>query len=285
MHWATRVRFVDDDHLLVLESSGALTLRHWSSGRVLDTVAVFGGVRSLEVSSDLRFLLVDGNMNVQRVYEMSPQGFGRAYLLSDRAYRAGLLRANATGDPLLWTLDASNRLRSYRLDDLRAEPSREATRELGSPLPSSEPIPLAIDRDGLHYGVRWNGRSMEIYVRDLAGRTRSGAIAGDNVGQIVPSPKGDRFVAVVGSGANVAMRAYDAQTLEETWSYSTGVQQHDLVWSSDGRLVGIAASNGAVLLDAASGEPLRRRCGLGFRVSPAPPPNPFAALDRPSLCE
>ena len=283
-HWPLRVRFLDDEHVLVAESNGALILYHWPTRREIDAVGIFGGVRELAVAHELGLVLVDGHMNVQRVYEVSPEGFGRVHLLADRAYRGGLLDARASDQPMLWTLDSGNRLRTYRLDDLRADFSRETTRELGSALPTSQPVPLAIDSTGRHYGVQWNGQGMELYVRD-AGRTTTGSFAGDNVNQIVPSPRGDRFVAVAGSGVDLALRAYDAQTLDQLWSFSSGVHPNDIVWSSDGHLVGMAAMNGAVLLDAESGTPRRRRCGLGFRISSAPPPNPFAALDRPSVCE
>jgi hypothetical protein len=288
--WATQLRFFDEEHLVVADSTGGLTLFHWPTRRVVDTDAVFGGVRSMELAGDLGLLLVDSNTNLQRVYEVGVDGFGRTFSLSDRAYRSGLLSPRASDEPVLWTLDARNQLRHYRLEDLEGDLSREATQSRGELLPSGEAVPLAIDAVGRHYGVRWNGQSLEVYVKDAAGgreaaRTRGGASVRDNVTRIVPSPRGDRFVAVTGSGQNASVRAYDAQSLEELWSYSTGVPNTDLVWSSDSGLVGIAAMTGAVLLDAASGKPLRRRCGAGFTVSAAPPANAFTVLDRPSLCE
>jgi hypothetical protein len=288
--WAARLRFFDEEHLLVADSTGGLTLFHWPTRRVVDTAAVFGGVRSMEPAGDLGLLLVDTNTNLQRVYEVGVEGFGRSFSLSDRAHRSGLLAPRASDEPVIWTLDARNRLRHYRLEDLEGDLSREATQSRGELLPSGEAVPLAIDAVGRQYGVRWNGKSLEVFVKDAAGgretaRTRGGASMRDNVTQIVPSPRGDRFVVVTGSGQNVLVRAYDAQSLEELWSYSTGVPNTDLVWSSDGGLVGIAAMTGAVLLDAGSGKSLRRRCGAGFTVSAAPPANAFAVLDRPSLCE
>lgn len=289
--WATRLRFLDDEHLLVGDTAGGLTLHHWPTQRVVDTEGISGGIRNMEISTDLGLLLVDGATNNQRVWELSTDGFGRTYILSDRAYRSGLFSARASDEPVMWTLDGGNRLRSYRLEDLRGDLSREVSGDRGKVLPGSEPVPLAIDTQGRHYGVRWNGQRMELYVREVDGvrgeatQARTGALSGDSVTQIVPSPSGDRFVAVTGSGPNVAVRAYDAQTLEEVWSFSTGVHNSDLVWSPDGRFVGVAAMTGAVVLDAASGAPVRRRCGLDFQVSAAPPTNPFGVLDRPSLCE
>jgi hypothetical protein len=288
--WPVRLRFLDDEHVLVADSAGGVTLLDGRTGREIDAHGVFGGVRRLEVAPDLGLLLVDSNLSIQHVYEISSEGFGRKAVLSDRAYRSGLLAAAGSDDPVVWTLDGGNRLRKYRSEVLFGDPSREALKELGRTLPSGEAAPLAVDAEGRHYGVRWNGRSMEIFIKTMPREGEStpadvSVVVRDGPSEIVPSPRGDRFVAAIGTGQSMMVRAYDAQSGESLWSFSTGVHHTDLVWSPDGRWVGIAANIGAVLLDAASGKTVRSRCGVGFRVSAAPPSNPFTALSRPTLCE
>lgn len=289
--WPTKIRFFDDEHVVVADTAGGLTLYHWPTRDVVATEGIPSGIRNLEIDASRNLMLVDGQANTSRVYEISTRGFGDVHVLADRAYRSGLLAAHASDQPVVWTLDSGNRLRHYTLDELRGDLSREASLEKGQALGPGQPAPLAIDARGRRYGIRWDGRGMELFVEDPArAKERPGAadaitVPGDNVTRIVPSPEGDRFVAVTGAGQAMTLRAYDAQGLRERWSFSTGVHNNDVVWSPDGRFVAVAAMTGAVLLDAATGEPVRRRCGLDFQVSGSPPPNPFNSLDRPSLCE
>ena len=49
--------------------------------------------------------------------------------------------------------------------------------------------------------------------------------------------------------------------------------------------MGIAASTGAVVLDAATGDPVRRRCGLEFSLSATAPATAFNGMQLESLCE
>jgi hypothetical protein len=144
--------------------------------------------------------------------------------------------------------------------------------------------PLAIDRHGRHYGVRWNGSAMEFFV-DHGKHLRTARAEAGDVNQIVPSPDGKRFVAVHQRGQVTSLSMHDSDSLEEKWSYSTAVFANEIVWSEDGALIGVASNTGAVVLDAADGKPKRKRCGIQFEASGSPPPNPFNGMGVHSICE
>jgi hypothetical protein len=191
---------------------------------------------------------------------------------------------SARKDAVLWTLDSSNKTRSYSLAELRSDLSADEIKRKGEDLKAGQIAPLAIDRLGRHYGVRWNGSAMELFVDD-GSTSKSKRMPSGDVSEIFPSADGESFLTVHQRGGSVAIAAHDRATLEERWSYSTGPFNNEVTWSPDGRYIGVAAASGAVVLDARNGKPVSRRCGLEFEALGAPPSSAFQNLGVRSLCE
>ena len=105
------------------------------------------------------------------------------------------------------------------------------------------------------------------------------------ISTIVPSPSGDSFVSIHQRGQSTSLSLHDSESLEERWSYSTGVFNNEVVWSPDGRYVAVAANTGAVVLDAKTGKPVQRRCGVEFEAVAAAPATAFNSLNLRSMCE
>jgi hypothetical protein len=195
------------------------------------------------------------------------------------------LNPAASKDAVLWTIDGGNRVRRYTLKELRTDLSRKQVDAKGEALGPDQPAPMAFDRSGRAYGVRWNGTGMELFVNPPPQSGKKPRVPSRDVNSILPSPDGGRFVVSTGRGEAMALRAYDAHSMEEIWAVAQGPGSQEIVWSPDGRFVAIAANTGAVVLDAATGEPVRRRCGLDFASTGAPPTTAFNATNRPSICE
>jgi hypothetical protein len=282
-----RVRFFDEDHLIVVDGTGSIALHRWRDGEVLARAGVTGNVRFVDFEPTRKVLLVDRQHNDARVFEVSlEKGFGSPYVVADFAYRLGLLSAKeGPKAPLLWTMDGSQQMRTYSLADLRSDFTKEKIDALGRVvIEQGQPAPMVLDRQGRRYGVRWVASKMEVFIAD-GDDIQSVAVENGEVNQIIPSPKGDAFAVSANSAQSVAVTVYDRAKLEPKWSYSTGTFNNDMQWSEDGKTLGIAAINGAILLRGSDGKPLRLRCGLDFEVAQAPPPTAFATLNQKSLCE
>jgi len=286
-----RVRFFDDAHLIAVGSSGALQLIEWRTGAVVAESGINGSIRTVHFEPSRSLLLVERHNNDARLFELSAKGVGKPgfsdpFVIADQAFRTGLLAKGIDGNDqaVMWSLDSSNRMRLYTMKHLRSDLSREGTEALGKALPTGSVAPLAIDQRGRRYGVRWNGSRMELFVQTGEQIVTAVAPAGD-VNQIVPSPDGRRFLAIHQRGNNASLSAHDSKTLEELWNYSTGVFNNEVVWSRDGRYVGIAANTGAAVLDGDTGESVRQRCGLQFGAMHSPPATAFGGLQVRSLCE
>src|SRR5690606_27051006 len=89
MSW---VRFVDDEHLVVVESNGAIVLHHWPSDTPLARSGVSGTVREIAYDRERKLLFVGLHVNDMRMVEISEEGIGEAWMLVDQAYRGGLFR-------------------------------------------------------------------------------------------------------------------------------------------------------------------------------------------------
>jgi hypothetical protein len=206
--------------------------------------------------------------------------------VADQSFRAGLLAKGTPEheDAVMWTLDSGNKLRHYSLEELRGDPSQEAIMAKGEPIPPGKVAPLAIDRFGRHYGVRWNGSTMELFV-DFGRHLQTKVSASGDISAIVPSPSGKRFVAIHQRGQSTSLSVHDSETLDERWSFATGVFNNEVVWSPNGRYVAVAANTGAVVLDAKTGKPVQQRCGIEFEALGAPPSTAFNSLNLRSMCE
>ena len=285
-----RVRFTDDDHIVTVDGAGGIRLYEWRTGRLVDSVGVTGGVRALHFERERGLLLVERHNNDARVWAVGDEGFSGPWIIADSSFRCGLLAppaapAKATRDTaVVWTLDSANKIRRYSMADLKADLTREQIDKKGKDLGVGKVAPLAIDRFGRQYGVRWNGSAMEVFV-DLGKHIKSAAAPSGDITQIIPSHDGTRFIAIHQRGQSTSLSMHDADTLEERWTYSTGIFNNEVEWSPDGRLVAIAANTGAALLDARTGEAVRRRCGIEFRASGSAPSTAFNGVNLRSLCE
>lgn len=280
----TKVRFLDEDHLVVVDGVGGVHLYHWPTQTLVDQTGVMGNIRSVDLDTAQGLLLVDRHNNDASVFEVDHEGFRGPYIVADQSYRLGLMQPVPPSAAVLWTLDGTNRLRLYTLDELRGGLSRNALELRGESLPHGQAAPLAIDRRGRHYGIRWNGSQLELFVaKDKNVEAR--AVPSGDISQIVPAPNGKRFLVVFNRAGTVSVSVHDTKALKPLWSYSTGVLNNDVSWSDDGDLIGLAANTGAVLLDAKTGNPVARRCGLEFSSVSSPPANAFTNFGQRSLCE
>jgi hypothetical protein len=220
------------------------------------------------------------------VFEVSTKGFVGPYIVADQSFRAGLLAKGTPEreDAIMWTLDSGNRLRHFGLDELRSDPSQDVIMAKGDAIAPGKVAPLAIDRFGHHYGVRWNGSTMELFV-DSGRSLQTKVSASGDISAVVPSPSGEHFVAIHQRGQSTSLSVHASDTLEELWSFSTGVFNNEVVWSPDGRYVAVAANTGAVVLDAKTGKAVQRRCGVEFEAAGAAPSSAFNSLNLRSMCE
>jgi len=281
-----RVRFVDDDTLLIATTEGGLRLVRWRTDETIAESGVLGTLRALHLGPAADVLVVERHNGDSWVFELSPAGFGPPAVVADHAYRTGVLTRDGTNAkaPVMWSLDSSNAVRLYSMAALESDLSRDAVAKLAQPLGPGQAAPLAIDSQGRRYGVQWDGSRMQLFVRQ-GDNVRTAAAPGGDVNQIVPSPEGGRFLAIHQRGNTMSISAHDSATMEPLWTYASGVSGNEVSWSADGRLVGVAASTGAVVLDAQSGETVRRRCGFEFRKSFAAPTGAHIVEQTPSLCE
>lgn len=284
-----KVRFADDDHVITVDGMGGVQMIAWRTGDVVAETGINGSVRTVQIDTKSRLLLVDRNsvVNDSRVFEFDPdKGFSAAYIVPDASYRAGLLRKGPQNQPnaVLWTLDSSNRTRYYTLEELRSDLSADEIKAKGIDLKSGQVAPLAIDRNGRSYGVRWNGSKMELFV-DLGAHIRSKPIADGSISEILPAEDGSALLAVHNRTGGMAITMYDAEELGERWSFATGTFHSDLVWSPDARYVGVAAQTGVSVRSAATGEAVHQRCGLDFEALGTPPNTAFSTVNQRTMCE
>lgn len=282
----TRVRFVDDEHVLIVDSVGEVTLWHWPSQTTIGRAGTMSNVRNVHMDPAQGVLVLERHTNEAWVYEVSvEEGFVGPYIVGDTS-RLGIVRPTPPSDVVLWSMQASsNKMREFTLDQLRSDLTTAESDALAADLVAGQSPPLAVDPLGRHYGVRWNGKALELFIVQGKETVGSKAMSSNDISQILPSPTGDRFLAVLNRSGAVSVAMHDTKTMESQWSYSTGVFNSDTVWSDDGRYVAFSANTGAVLLDAENGEAVLSRCGLRFSALGAPPSTAFSAPNQKSLCE
>lgn len=282
----TRVRFLDDEHVIIVDSVGEVTLWHWPSQTTIGRAGTMSNVRNVHMDPAQGVLVLERHTNEAWVYEVSvEEGFVGPYIVGDTS-RLGIVRPTPPSDVVLWSMQASNnKMREFTLDQLRSDLTTAESDALAADLVAGQSPPLAVDPLGRHYGVRWNGKALELFVVQGKETVASKAMPSNDISQILPSPTGDRFLAVLNRSGAVSVAMHDTKTMESQWSYSTGVFNSDTIWSDDGRYVAFSANTGAVLLDAESGDPVLSRCGLRFSALGAPPSTAFSAPNQKSLCE
>ncbi len=282
----TKVRFIDDEHLVTIDGAGGIHLYRWRDAELVDEAGIHGAIRALHFEPKHGVMLIERHNNDVRLFEVGPEGFAGPYIVADQSFRSGLLAKGTPSHPeaIMWTLDSANKMRHYTLEELRSDPSQEEVMAKGQPIAAGKVAPLAVDRYGRHYGVRWNGSTMELFV-DFGRHLQTKVSASGDISAIVPSPSGKRFVAVHQRGQSTSLSVHDSESLDEQWSFATGVFNNEVVWSPNGRYVAVAANTGAVVLDAKTGKPVRRRCGIEFDALGAPPSTAFNSLNLRSMCE
>jgi hypothetical protein len=283
-----RVRFADDDHLLLVDGMGGVRMTHWRTGKTVAEAGVNGSVRSVQVDNTRGLLLIDrhSTVNDSRLFELRDHQFRGPYIVADLSYRTGLLSAGAPGQPdaVMWSLDSANRLRFYTLAELRSDLSDDEVKRKAIDLKPGQVAPLALDREGRQYGVRWNGNRMELFV-DNGEHVRSRAVGDGSVNEILPASDGKSFLAVHQRSGGMAVSVYDSEDLKERWAMSTGTFHNEVVWSGDGRYVGVAAQTGAAVRSALSGDTAYQRCGLDFQVTGTAPNTALSNVNQRTICE
>ncbi len=282
----TRVRFLDDDHLIIIDSTGEVTLWHWPSRTTIGRAGTMSNIRNVHLDPVQGVLVLERHTNEAWLYEVSVQdGFVGPYIVGDVS-RLGIVRPRPPSDVVLWSMQAStNKTREFTLDQLRSDMTTAESDAVAVDLVAGQSPPLAVDPQGRQYGVRWNGKALELFIVQGGKTLGSKAMETNDIKQILPSPQGDRFLVMLNRSGAVSVAMYDTKTMESQWSYATGVFNSDTAWSDDGRYVAFSANTGAVLLDAKSGEPVLSRCGLRFSAVGAPPSTAFSAPNQKSLCE
>jgi WD40 repeat protein len=278
-----KLRFIDDAHLLVVDGIGNIELYRWRQRQVVARAGFIGSMRNLDFDASTGLVAVDRHFNDLRVFHVADGKLEGPWLVNDGATRFGLLRASSSSDPVLWTLDGSSKLRHYTRDQLERGLSNEEVEDLAESLKQGQPVPLALGRDGRQYGARYEAGNYELFV-DLGDKLHAIKAPTQNITAMHVAPDGET-VAAVSTGTNSSVTLLDAQTLETKWTFGGGGFVTDLVWSPDGKFLGLATQTGAVVLDAGTGEIASKRCGLGFQVVHAPPSTAFSTINQRAVCE
>jgi hypothetical protein len=289
MNAVFRVRFADAEHVILVDGLGGVQLVKWKTGEQVAEAGVNGSIRSVQLDAKRHLLLIDrhSTVNDSRLFEFdAKRGFRGPYIIADQSYRTGLLTSGPPTheDAVLWTLDSGNRLRYYSLAELRSDLSVDEVKGKAIDLKPGQIAPLALDRNGRQYGIRWNGSQMELFV-DLGQHVRSKSISDGSVSEILPADDGKSFIAVHQRSGGMAIAVYDSETLTEQWSLSTGQFHSEVAWAPDGKYVGVAAQTGVVVRAAKSGESVHERCGLEFEALGTAPSTAFSTVNQRTLCE
>ncbi len=285
-----RASFIDEHRLVAVDRLGGIRLIDLRTNETLAEAGAGGGVRDAEVLPAAGLVRVTRHHNDTWLFEIKGDELVGPYMVIDNAPRAGLLEARTANDPVLWTLDSANKLRTYTLAELRKHGGRtakdkdaEAEKAEPEPMPTPAiPSPIAIDRRGARYAFTASPTGGTLIKIERGGVERELAIARSNISRVVPSPDGSRLVVAFQDGA---LLAYRTDTLELLWSFSTAVASNQVEWSDDGQRIVVAGNNGGAVLAAEDGSVVRSRCAQGFEVRGTPPNQFFPSAGQASLCE
>lgn len=249
------MRLLDDDHLLIIDSSGGLHVldgRDGSARLVADT----GIATALLAYDHVTRVLVIPTSAGARVFTVEPSfELAGPYLIGDGAQVAGVYR-DPNAAARIWTRDPHNVLRHYSLAEVRAGLSRAEALERGD---KSDPATLYFgDVTGRLYGLdpttmtRLFGYDGAKQVLEVSLSSR-GYVA-------VPAYGGQRFMALV-NGTLMEVFDRDGTAL---WSRAPGGSIQSYSWSADGSLLATASPAGGAVWRGADGEPVLMRCGVEF---------------------
>jgi hypothetical protein len=268
--------FVDEHHVLGVDTSNTILLVDWTRGEVVAESSVTWGLSDVQFEPDTRVLLLDGAHLGKRIVEVDTKGgFSGQYILPDDARRSGLFSKGAGGGAVLWTFGNDTKLRTYTLAELRRGLTQDEVLQKGEFQPPGNL--LAIDRLGNRY-VSASGRisvSRGVNTKTIELPTET----------IMPSFDGKMMLAMQGDRDGVRVTAYDTAKLEEKWTHHVSTFPNSAAWTRDGSYVALASDAGGVVLDAKTGKPIGHRCGLDFEKKGAPPPDAFNQTGLRSMCE
>jgi hypothetical protein len=276
-----RVHFVDEEHVLVGDSTGTLRLIEWQTGRERSAVDVSGSMLDAEVDTRRGLVRVTRRNGQTWLFRVTGKRRLRGpFIVGDGSTRSGLL--DGAGD-LLWTLDASNRLRTYKLAEIERSIPRGELAARGVAIAHS--TPSTIDRQGRYYLFETNGRTA--VVRRFDGPSRASAsitYTTPVAGHAVPFPSPDGSLLALRRADN-AISVYGDSPDRPLWSRPFVAHVHHVGFSPDGSRIAVASHLGGAVLDARTGDPIDLTCGPSFEVRPTAPVNPLPVLNQASLCE
>lgn len=279
-----RVFFVDEDHLIFGDSVGGLRLVERMTNKQLDAADASGPLGATEYDAKRGVLRITRNTGETWVYEVDLEnGFQGPYIVPDGSTQSALLDPESDGDPILWTLDSSWKMRRYTLEELREGLSRQQVADRGEALAPTGTMPTAVGRDGTRYHITY-GASNDATLDMFAGGEALGSIplASNQVVRIVPSPDGARVAVTENTGA---MYVYDRQSGALAWSGSMAPNIFDVAWAPDSTTVSAVSQLGAAIYDAVSGVRVYRTCGPRFESRSNAPANLFPSVQQPNVCE
>jgi hypothetical protein len=183
----------------------------------------------------------------------------------------------------VWTVDAQQKLRTYRIEELQGDVSAAQQTDRGETVavPGGGHV-VTVDGKGRPYLVVQDGLTQTLQRQDGSATPAKVSLGAHRVGQIVVSPDGDTIVALADTGVLLAL---DGATLASRWSWQNNLMQGLPSFSPDGKRVVVTTATGAAHLDAHTGEILGRRCGLEFGRRGAAPFDAFSFSEAPSFCE
>lgn len=271
-----RAGFVDDAHIAAIDYSGGLHIIDWEKGTQVATLDTGGAVRDFEIDPTRGLLRGIRQNSGSWLVEFGNGTLQGPHLIQDGGYRSGFLE----GEDGIWSMDGSNKLRTFRLDEIRAGLS---TRDLKrDPIDISKDLPVAIDRRGTHYVLRSDNNGAKLTIGVPGGDSRELRLR-TTPAQIVPSPDGKKLALQFSGSATVeVVSAEDARSL---WSRSFLQGIRHISWSSNSESLAVAAQVGAIVQDAQSGAPLRLGCAPWFEKRDTPPATTVTFLQVQNLCE
>lgn len=307
---AAKVRFIDDDHLLVIDGVGGLSIIEWATGKQRDTADASGPVVRLQYSAKRRVLLVTRSNNEVWLFGIDKRHrFSGPHMLDHVTQIGGLLDASTANAPILWARDLKGKYSTYTWSQLTgtgAAPSNDPAPANG-PAPANEPVRQpsqprgdmdrsaldvprtafragrAYDRFGNTYRLTTptgglNPSLRVVEVRDTNNKLlRNITIDIVNVFRLLPSPDAKKLLVVETTGA---VTAYDQQSGKRLWGFNFMRAVSNIHWSADGAYIVAAANNGAALLAGATGKQVYRTCGSWFERRKTAPPVQFGGTQQ-----
>lgn|GEM_PF-3235505 len=305
---AVKVRFVDDDHVLLVDSVGGLSIIEWASGKQLDTADASGPVARLDYSAKRRVVLVTRANNELWLFGIGKDNkFSGPHMLDYVTQRGGLLDTKTAAAPILWTRDLKGKYAALTWKQLTSagpapanEPVLPARRRRGKRASRARPdmdrdareapAPFlagrAYDRFGFTYRLKLPASQVDpslrlIEVRDHNNKVvRSITIDTASVSRLVPSPDASKLLVVERTGA---VTAWDQRTAKRLWGFNFMRAVSNIRWSADGKYVVTATGQGAALLAADTGKQVYVTCGSWFERRTTPPPMQFGGSQQ-HLC-